>query len=78
VWERTDDEGEVIDHYSISDQPATTAEGYRLAWYHSLRKAELGAVTRSGRIERALKQLTELRDKLRSPWTRYRQEAKVA
>ena len=52
VWEKTDDEGAVIDRFSISDQPATTAEGYRLVWYHSLRKAELDAVARSGRIER--------------------------
>ena len=78
LWEKTDDEGEVIDRYSISNQPATTAEGYRLAWYHSLRKAEADAVARSGRIEKALKQLAALRDKLRSPRTRYRQEAKVA
>jgi transposase len=78
VWEKTDDEGAVIDRFSISDQPATTAEGYRLVWYHSLRKAELDAVARSGRIERALKQLAALREKLRSPRTRYRQEAKVA
>jgi transposase len=78
LWEKTDDEGEVIDRFSISDQPATTAEGYRLVWYHSLRKAELDAVARSGRIERALKQLAALREKLRSPRTRYRQEAKVA
>ena len=78
VWEKTDDEGAVIDRFSISDQPATTAEGYRLVWYHSLRKAELDAVVRSGRIERALKQLAALREKLRSPRTRYRQEAKVA
>ena len=35
-------------------------------------------VARSGRIERALKQLAALREKLRSPRTRYRQEAKVA
>ena len=53
MWEKTDDEGAVIDRFSISDQPATTAEGYRLVWYHSLRKAELDAVVRSGRIEPA-------------------------
>ncbi len=47
-------------------------------WYHSRRKAELDAVARSGRIERALKQLAALLEKLRSPRTRYRQEAKVA
>jgi len=78
LWERTDEEGDVIDRYSISDHPATTSEGYRLVWYHSLRKAEEDAVARSGRIERALKQLATLKEKLRSPRTRYRQEAKVA
>ena len=30
LWEKTDEEGAVIDRYSTSDQPATTAEGYRL------------------------------------------------
>ena len=78
LWEKADDEGNVIDRYSTSDQPATTAEGYRLVWYHSLRKAEADAVARSGRIEKALKQLAALREKLRSPRTRYRQEAKLA
>ena len=77
LWEKTDDEGQILDRFSTSDAPATTAEGYRLAWYHSLRKAELDAMARSGRIERALKQLAALREKLRSPRTRYRQDAKV-
>ena len=78
VWIKTDEEGVAIDHYSASDPPATTTEGYRLIWYHSLRKAEQDAVARSGRIERALKQLAALKEKLSSPRTRYRQEAKVA
>jgi transposase len=78
LWEKTNDEGEVIDRFSISDQPAITAEGYRLVWYYSLRKAESDTVARSNRIERALKQLAALRDKLRSPRTRHRTEAKVA
>ncbi len=78
LWEKTDEEGEVLDRYSTSDQPTTTVEGYRLVWYHSLRKAEQDAVTRSGRIERALKQLAALKEKLHSPRTRYRQQAKVA
>ena len=77
LWEKTDDEGEILDRYSTSDQPATTAEGYRLVWYHSLRKAEQDVVARSTQIERTLKQLAALREKLRSPRTRYRQEAKV-
>jgi transposase len=78
LWEKTDDEGQMVDRFSSSDQPATSAEGYRLVWYHSLRKAEADAVARSGRVERALKQLAALREKLRSPRTRYRNEAKVA
>jgi transposase len=78
LWEKSDEEGVVIDRFSTSDHPATTVEGYRLVWYHSQRKAELDAVVRSGRIERALKQLAALRAKLRSRRTRYRQEAKVA
>lgn len=78
LWKKTDDKGEILDCYSVSDQPATTAEGYRLVWYHSRRKAELDALARSGRIERALKQLAFLREKLRAPRTRYRQEPKIA
>lgn len=67
----------MIDRYSISTQPATTAEGYRLVWYHSQRKAELDAMARAARIERALKELATLRGKLHSSRTRYRQRAKV-
>ena len=78
LWEKTDDQGNVLDHYSISDHPAQTVEGYRLVWYHSQRKAESDAVARSGRIDRALRHLAAFREKLRSPRTRYRQEAKVA
>lgn len=78
LWDKTDDDGNVLDCYSTSDQPAQTAEGYRLVWYHSQRKAEADAVARSGRIDRALRHLAAFREKLRSPRTRYRQEAKVA
>jgi transposase len=77
LWAKTDDEGNVLDRFSISEQPAQTAEGYRLLWYHSQRKAEQDAVARCDRIERALKRLAELRERLRSPRTRYRHEAKV-
>ena len=78
LWEKTDEEGAVLDRYSISDQAAASAEGYRLVWYHSWRKAEQDAMTRAARIERALQELASLRDKLRSPRSRYRDRAKVA
>ena len=78
LWKKTDEQGNLLDRYSISDPPVTSEEGYRVLWYHSLRKAEQDAVARNGRIERALRELAALREKLRSPRTRYRQEGKVA
>jgi transposase len=78
LWDKTDADGNLLDRFSTSSHPAQTAEGYRLLWYHSTRKAEMDALARSGRIARALKELALLREKLRSPRTRYRQQAKVA
>ena len=69
LWEKTDEEGEVIDRYSTSEQPASSVEGYRLVWYQSQRKAEQDAVARAGRIQRALKELAALRENLHSPRT---------
>jgi transposase len=76
--DKLDDRGELIDRYRIQEPEATTAEGYRLVWYHSAGKAELDALTRHKRIERATSALGELRAKLTSPRTRYRDHAKVA
>ncbi len=78
IWDKTDDEGLVVDRFSVWQPASQSVQGYRLLWYHSTRKAELDALARSGRIERALKELTALREKLHSPRTRYRAEAKVA
>jgi transposase len=76
--DKLDGQGELIDRYRIHEPEAITAEGYRLVWYHSARKAELDALARHKRIERATTALTELRAKLTSPRTRYRDQAKVA
>lgn len=78
LWDKTDEDGAVIDGYSVCDPPTTSREGYRLVWYRSTRKAGLDALVRSQHIERALQELTALGEKLHSPRTRYRQEAKVA
>ena len=48
-----------------------------LVWLHSTRKAELDAAARASQLQRAVKELTALREKLASPRTRYRQGAKV-
>lgn len=78
LYDKTDEQGEIRDRVSVCEQPATTAEGYRLLWFHSTRKAELDAAGRSKQIDRALGQLAELRQRLHSPRTRYRERAKVA
>jgi transposase len=78
IHDKYDDDGELVDRFSIHEPELTSVEGYRLIWYHSTRKAELDALARQQRIERALLSLAELRAKLASPRTRYRQRAKVA
>jgi transposase len=77
IHDEYDDDGDLVDRFSVHEE-ITSIEGYRLIWYHSSRKAEGDALARHHRIERALGRLAELRQKLASPRTRYRQRAKVA
>ncbi|HEX3449852.1 MAG TPA: IS1634 family transposase, partial [Isosphaeraceae bacterium] len=78
IHDKRNDDGKIVDQYSISEPALLSAEGYRLVWYHSTRKAEQDAHARHQQVERALNELSELRLKLSSPRTRYRQETKVA
>jgi transposase len=78
VHDKHDDDGQLVDRFSICEPASQTAEGYRLIWYHSTRKAELDEQARLTRLEKALKRLDELRAKLASPRTRYRSRATVA
>jgi transposase len=77
IHDRLDDQGDVVDRFSVDEPERTSVEGYRLIWFHSQRKAECDALTRHRRLERALGHLAELRQKLTSPRTRYRERAKV-
>jgi transposase len=77
VHDKYNDEGQLVDRFSICEPATQTVEGYRLIWYHSTRKAELDAEVRLTRLEKALKRLDELRAKMASPRTRYRSRAKV-
>ncbi len=78
IHDKRNDNGEIVDKYSISEQASLSVEGYRLVWYHSTRKAEQDSYARHQQVERARIELSELRLKLSSPRTRFRQEAKVA
>ena len=74
---RRDEDGEVLDRYSVPSRSELRAEGYRLIWYHSTRKAEHDASARQQQVDRALLELAELQQKLGSPRSRYRERAKV-
>ena len=78
VHDKYDDNGKLVDRYRVNEPSTTSAEGYRLEWYHSTRKADLDALYRARQVERTLKDLAELQQKLMSPRTRYRRRAKVA
>jgi len=77
LYERRNNQNEVIDTLTVCADASLSREGYPLYWFHSTRKAELDRAARAGKIDQAIKQLVELRDKLGSPKTRYRQKDKV-
>ncbi len=77
IYDKHNDQREIVDQYSVSVPETLSVEGYRLVWYHSTRKAEQDACMRHQQIERAMVELAEVRRKLSSPRTRYRQAAKV-
>jgi transposase len=78
IYDKCDEDGEISDRFSISEGPTLSAEGYRLVWYHSTRKAENDAAQRSRQVERALRELVELQQKLSTPRSRYQDRAKVS
>jgi transposase len=77
IHEKRNDKGEIVDQYSVCEPATLSTEGYPLVWYHSTRKAQQDAHARHQQVEQAMKELAELRQKMLSPRTRYRQEAKV-
>jgi transposase len=77
LWDKTDEDGKVIDRFSVCEYPISSSEGYRVIWYHSTLKAGLDALVRGAQLERAFQELAALRQKLLSPRTRYRTQARV-
>jgi len=78
IHDKRDDQDNIIDAFSIAEPSMQTAEGYRLVWYHSTLKAQCDAASRLKRLERAVTRLDELRRKLASTRTRYRDRAHVS
>jgi transposase len=78
IYDKCDEDGEVVDQFSVSEEPALSAEGYRLVWYHSTRKAENDAAQRARQVDRALRELADLQQKLGSPRSRSQDRTRVA
>jgi transposase len=74
---QTDHQGRVIDELSVSDDDHIHSDGYRLLWYRSTRKTEQDRARRARSIQKATEALSELRDRLQSPRTRFRERSKV-
>jgi transposase len=77
IHDKTDEDGQILDRYSLCEPAMLSAEGYRLIWFHSTSKAEHDADARYKQVARTTVRLSELQQKLASPRTRYRQRAKV-
>jgi transposase len=81
AWEHVKDvlgkDGKITDRVKVCGESQESKEGFRLHWYHSCRKQERDAASRQKSIERALKELRELEQRLKSPRTRFRQRPKV-
>lgn len=77
LYDLQDEQRELQDRFSVCTEEMVTGEGYRLLWFHSRKKAELDAVARNRRIQRALVLLADLQARLRGPRTRFRQRPLV-
>lgn len=82
LWEEvhrlTNDDGSVRDLYRVCPDEQLSKESFRILWFHSRGKEESDAATRSRRVGRAIRQLNELRARLISSKTRFRERSKVA
>jgi len=77
IYTRRNEDGDVVDRFGIRDGQTSTREGFRLIWYHSSRKAAHDAQLRARHINEAIQALERLRERLRSPRSRYRDRSNV-
>jgi len=73
----TAEDGTLRDVFEVCTDNHLSKEGYRLHWFHSRAKQESDAATRARRVQRAIRELTDLRVRLIAPRTRFRTREKV-
>jgi transposase len=71
------DHGHILDEFFVCGDDHVHSEGYRLLWYRSTRKAEQDKSRRARSIQKATEALSDLRERLQGPRTRFRERTKV-
>ena len=77
MYALTNDQGHIVDELFVCGDDHVHSEGYRLLWYRSTRKAEQDKRDVPGRSRRRPKALSDLRERLQGPRTRFRTRSKV-
>jgi transposase len=77
LYALADDRGHVVDELFACGDDHVHSEGYRLLWYRSTRKAEQDESSRARSIQKATEALSDLRERLQGPRTRFRERSKV-
>jgi transposase len=77
LYKRANQQGHIIDELFVCGDDHVHSQGYRLLWYRSTRKAEQDKSSRARTIQKATEALTELRQRLQGPRTRFRERSKV-
>jgi transposase len=77
LYALTNDQGHIVDELFVCADDHVHSEGHRLLWYRSTRKAEQDQSRRARSIQKATAALSDLRERLQGPRTRFRARAKV-
>jgi transposase len=77
LYALANDQGHVVDELFLCGDDQVHSEGYRLLWYRSTRKAEQDKSRRARLIQKATEALSDLRERLQGPRTRFRARSKV-
>lgn len=77
LFDTVDESGEVRDTLRVCSEEMLTKEKFRLWWFHSTRKSRRDEAARMSRLERAMQDLTDLRERLIGPRPRLRTKEQV-
>ena len=64
LYQVVDEEGNLENVLRVCTDEHLTKEGFRLLWFHSRSKQTSDAATRATRLQRAIRDLTALRERL--------------